>query len=113
MIPRTNRFQTSTFLLTILMSLSATAGQSRQQRAEEVGDYYRQWLETDVLYIISPEKKDIFKNLSTVEEKDHFIEQFWFRRDLDPRTTVNEFKEEHYRRIAWANDKYHSGIEGW
>ena len=113
MIPLTNRFQTSTFLLTILMSLSATAGQSRQQRAEEVGDYYRQWLETDVLYIISPEKKDIFKNLSTVEEKDHFIEQFWFRRDLDPRTTVNEFKEEHYRRIAWANDKYHSGIEGW
>ena len=113
MIPLTNRFQTSTFLLTILMSLSATAGQSRQQRAEEVGDYYRQWLETDVLYIISPEEKDIFKNLSTVEEKDHFIEQFWFRRDLDPRTTVNEFKEEHYRRIAWANDKYHSGIEGW
>ena len=59
------------------------------------------------------EEKGIFQNLSTSQEKDHFIEQFWFRRDLDPRTAVNEFKEEHYRRIAYANDTYHSGIEGW
>ena len=103
----------STPLLAFLVSFPAATGQSGQQRAEEAESYYRQWLETDVLYIISPEEKGIFQNLSTSQEKDHFIEQFWFRRDLDPRTAVNEFKEEHYRRIAYANDTYHSGIEGW
>ena len=114
MTPLTNWFQVSTFLLTLLLGfLTSTAGQNRQQPAEEVDDYYRQWLETDVLYIISAEEKEVFENLSTGEEKDHFIEQFWFRRDPDPRTAVNEFKEEHYRRIAYANEKYHSGIEGW
>ena len=113
MTPLTDCLQASTLLLALLIAFPSTAGQSRQQRAEEGDDYYRQWLETDVLYIISPQEKDIFEKLSTGEEKDHFIEQFWFRRDLDPRTAVNEFKEEHYRRIAYANDKYHSGIEGW
>ena len=113
MTPLTDWLQASTFLLALLIAFPSTAGQSRQQRAEEGDDYYRQWLETDVLYIISPQEKDIFEKLSTGEEKDHFIEQFWFRRDPDPRTAVNEFKEEHYRRIAYANEKYHSGIEGW
>ena len=113
MAPLTNWLQLPIFLLAILISFPATVAQSRQQQAEEGDDYYRQWLQTDVVYIIAPEEKDIFERLSTGEEKDHFIEQFWFRRDLDPRTAVNEFKEEHYRRIAYANDKYHSGIEGW
>ena len=114
MTPLRNWFQASILLLAWLLCFQAqTAGQSRQQRAEEVDDYYRQWLDTDVLYIISAKEKEVFDNLSTSEEKDHFIEQFWFRRDLDPRTALNEFKEEHYRRIAYANEKYHSGIEGW
>ena len=113
MTPLTDWLQASTFLLALLIAFPSTAGQSRQQRAEEGDDYYRQWLETDVLYIISPQEKDIFEKLSTGEEKDHFIEQFWFRRDPDPRTAVNEFKKEHYRRIAYTNEKYHSGIEGW
>ena len=113
MTPLTDWLQASTFLLALLIAFPSTAGQSRQQRAEEGDDYYRQWLETDVLYIISPQEKDIFEKLSTGEEKDHFIEQFWFRRDPDLRTAVNEFKKEHYRRIAYTNEKYHSGIEGW
>jgi GWxTD domain-containing protein len=75
--------------------------------------YYNKWLLEDVLYIISPEEKEVFGDLTTDEERENFIEQFWLRRDPDPRTANNEFKEEHYRRIAYANDRFHSGIPGW
>ena len=113
MTPLTNWLQVPTFLLAILISFPPATAQTRQQQAEEAESYYRKWLKTDVLYIISASEREVFGKLSTTEEKDHFIEQFWFRRDLDPRTGINEFKEEHYRRIAYANEKYHSGIEGW
>lgn len=86
--------------------------QSRMQD-EEVEDYYKKWLNQDVAYIISDEEKNVFSKLTTDEERDAFIEQFWFRRDPDPRTSANEFKEEHYRRIAYANEKFGSGIPGW
>ena len=84
-----------------------------QQRAEEREDYYKKWLMEDVIYVITEPEKEVFKKLSTLDEKDRFIEQFWFRRDPDPRTAYNEFKEEHYRRIAYANDVYTSGWPGW
>jgi GWxTD domain-containing protein len=76
-------------------------------------EYYKKWLDEDVLYIISDEEKKVFKALQTDEERESFIEQFWLRRDADPRTPENEFKEEHYRRIAFANERYASGIPGW
>ena len=60
-----------------------------------------------------PEERDVFENLTTHEEKARFIEQFWYRRDPDPRTSFNEFKEEHYRRIAYANQWFKSGKPGW
>ena len=113
MIPLTKRLRTPAFFVLFLIPGPLAGGPSRPPQDEEIKDYYRKWLETDVVYIISAEEKDVFQNLSTIQEKDQFIEQFWFRRDLDPRTAVNEFKEEHYRRIAYANDTYHSGIEGW
>jgi len=83
------------------------------QKSEEIEDYYKKWLEEDVTLIVTPEEKQVFLGLSTPEEKDQFIEQFWLRRDLDQTTMVNEFKEEHYRRIAYANERFHSGIPGW
>jgi GWxTD domain-containing protein len=86
------------------------------KKKKEGGDranYYKKWLDEDVSYIISPEEKQVFKNLSNEEEKESFIEQFWVRRDPDPRTSQNEFKEEHYRRIAYANERFASGIPGW
>ncbi len=67
----------------------------------------------DVLFIISSDERAVFKALTTPEEKEQFIEQFWFRRDPDPRTSENEFKEEHYRRIAYANERFTSGYPGW
>ena len=79
---------------------------------EEAEDYFRKWLEEDAVYIITGEERSVFLNLTTPEEKEQFIEQFWFRRDPDPRSAYNEFKEEHYRRIAYANEKFTSGDPG-
>jgi GWxTD domain-containing protein len=74
---------------------------------------YRKWLNEDVAYIISTDERAAFKNLQTDEEREQFIEQFWLRRDPTPDTIENEFKEEHYRRIAYANERFASGIQGW
>ena len=76
-------------------------------------EYYKKWLKEDVVYIISEEEKKVFKSLSTEEEREKFIEQFWYRRNPDPRSSYNEFKEEHYRRIAYANERFASGLQGW
>lgn len=89
------------------------AGALHAQAQEEKQDYFKKWLTEDVVYIISPEEKEIFEKLTTEEEKENFIEQFWFRRDPDPRTAANEYKEEHYRRIAYANERFQSGTPGW
>ena len=74
---------------------------------------FRKWLDEDVAYIISPEERAAFKRLQTAEEMEQFIEQFWLRRDPTPDTTENEYKEEHYRRIAYANERFASGFPGW
>ncbi|NWG14259.1 MAG: GWxTD domain-containing protein [Acidobacteria bacterium] len=76
-------------------------------------DYYHKWVTEDVAYIISPEEESVFKALSTPEEKEAFIEQFWMRRNPDPTRAVNEFKEEHYRRIAYANSRFSCALPGW
>ena len=89
----------------------------KRRRAEklrkELETPYRKWLNEDVAYIITDEERAAFKRLHTDEEREQFIEQFWLRRDPTPDTAENEFKEEHYRRIAYANERYASGIPGW
>ena len=80
---------------------------------KEVGSEFKKWLENDVKWIITDEELTAFKQLSNDEERDQFIEQFWLRRDPTPDTIENEYKEEHYRRIAYANEHYASGIAGW
>lgn len=80
---------------------------------KELEGPYRKWLNEDVLYIITDEEKTAFKRLSTEDEREQFIEQFWLRRDPTPDSAENEFKEEHYRRIAYTNERYASGIPGW
>ncbi|MGI8742780.1 MAG: GWxTD domain-containing protein [Bryobacteraceae bacterium] len=80
---------------------------------KELETPYKKWMTEDVGYIISDEERKSFSQLSTDEERQNFIEQFWLRRDPTPDTEENEFKEEHYRRIAYANEHYASGIPGW
>ncbi len=80
---------------------------------KELDSSYRQWLSEDVTYIISPEERNAFLQLDTNEEREQFIEQFWLRRSSNPDLPENDFKEEHYRRIAYANEHFASGIPGW
>lgn len=79
----------------------------------ELSKTYRKWLDEDVRWIITDQEKSAFMQLSNDEERDQFIEAFWQRRDPSPDTEENEFKEEHYRRIAYANEHYAAGIPGW
>jgi GWxTD domain-containing protein len=79
----------------------------------ELKKAYKDWLEKDVAYIITDEERKAFKKLETDDEREHFIEEFWRRRDPDPDTDENEFKEEYYERIAYANEHFSSGVPGW
>jgi GWxTD domain-containing protein len=74
---------------------------------------YLKWLFEDVVYIITEEEKKAFTDLKDDAERDRFIEQFWARRNPDPGSSNNAFKEEHYRRIAYANEHFASIIPGW
>ncbi len=79
----------------------------------EESKVYKKWLDEDVRWIITDEERAAFKKLSNNEERDQFIEQFWLRRDPTPDTPENEFRDEHYRRIAYANEHFAAGIPGW
>jgi GWxTD domain-containing protein len=80
---------------------------------KELNPQYKKWLDEDVIYIIGPEERSTFLHLQTNEEREQFIESFWQRRNPDPDSPENTFKEEHYRRIAYANEHFASGIPGW
>jgi GWxTD domain-containing protein len=99
--------------LSLVLAAAAVGGQSRQLADEERVDHFRKWLNEDVVYIITDEERAVFESLTTIDERERFIEQFWERRNPDPRGGVNSFKEEHYRRIAYANERFESGVPGW
>jgi len=80
---------------------------------EELNKAYKRWLSEDVAYIITKEERRAFMALQTDEERENFIENFWRRRDPNPDTEENEFREEYYERIAYANERFTSGIPGW
>lgn len=79
----------------------------------ESKDVFKKWLDNDVAYIITPEERKAYKALATDEERENFIENFWRRRDPNPDTEENEYREEYFERIAYANEHYASGIPGW
>lgn len=115
-----------TLRLTMFLSLLAPtpllfAQESRAQDPSEkarnvkpeLKKAYKDWLDKDVTYVITDEERKAFKKLATDDERERFIEEFWRRRDPDPDTEENEFKEEYYERIAYANEHFASGIPGW
>ena len=87
--------------------------ENAKKLAQELGKVYKKWMDEDVRWILTDEERAAFKQLSNDEERDQFIEQFWLRRDPTPDTVENEYKEEHYRRIAYANEHFPAGIPGW
>ena len=80
---------------------------------QELKGTYKTWLNDEVPYIITDEERKAFLNLSNDEERDSFIENFWLRRNPNPDSPENEFREEHYRRIAYANEHFAAGKPGW
>ena len=89
-----------------------TKKQEQAAVVEKMGRVYKKWLDEDVRWIITDEELSAFKKLATNAERDQFIEAFWQRRDPTPDTEENEFKEEHYRRIAYADERFAAGIRG-
>lgn len=90
--------------------------QERQRKKNVIGELkgqYKTWLNQDVPWIITPEEEKAFKALSNDEERDQFIEQFWQRRNPNPDSPDNEFRDEHYARIAYANEHFAAGKPGW
>jgi GWxTD domain-containing protein len=87
--------------------------QKIRKTLKELDTPYKTWLNEDVVYIISPEERQSFLQLETNEEREQFIEAFWLRRSNNPDLPDNDFKEEHYRRIAYANEHFASGTPGW
>jgi len=87
--------------------------QQQKDFSKEIKGSYKKWLDEDVIWIISDEERAAFKQLSNDEERDNFIEAFWQRRDPTPDTEENEYKEEHYQRIAYSNEHFAAGVPGW
>jgi TonB family protein len=92
---------------------SASTPQAPSAQENSIPPYYRKWLEEDVAYIISDAERSAFKKLTNDKERDAFIEQFWVRRNREPYSSGNSFKEEHYRRIAYANEHFAWHMPGW
>lgn len=86
---------------------------NERKKKEELKSVYKRWMDEDVPYIITDEERKAFKQLKTDEERDQFIEQFWLRRDPDPDTPENEYKDTYFQRIEYANEKFTSGVAGW
>src|SRR6202046_3198661 len=86
-----------------------------QQKAvkEELKGVYKKWVNEDVRWIITDQELQAFKSLGNDEERDQFIENFWLRRNPNPDSPENEYREEHYARIAYANEHFAAGKPGW
>ncbi len=98
---------------TSLMAQDPDVTERARKTTKETAEIYQNWLSKDVKYIITSEEKKAFKALKTDEERENFIENFWRRRDPNPDTEENEYREEYYERIAYANEHFTSGKPGW
>ncbi len=113
--------RTGVAVLVVALGAPLVLGQDQQgsksdrkrNQTPELKKAYKDWIEKDVAYIITDEERKAFKRLATDEEREQFIEAFWRRRDPDPDTEENEYREQYYERIAYANEHYTSGIPGW
>lgn len=113
----TRLLQAALVVLCIGVPLRAQSNNSARttngEFSRDLPTIYQRWLDEDVRWIITPEERVAFNRLSKNEERDRFVEQFWLRRDPTPGTAENEFKEEHYRRIAYTNVHFAQAIPGW
>ena len=87
----------------------------QQEAKQKIPEQYKNWLEEEVVYIITARERDVFEKLQTDREREIFIEAFWKQRDPTPGTPQNEFREEHYQRIKYAVEYFGRGTsrQGW
>jgi GWxTD domain-containing protein len=104
-------------LLFLITAFTANAQQARKVTCVEglpsTEADYKRWLNRDAKYIVTEPERNAFLKLSTNDEREQFIENFWLRRDPTPDTEENEYRDEYYTRIAYANEHFQSGIAGW
>lgn len=103
-------------LFILIVGLLLPAGlNAKENSIKDLPEKYKKWLEEEVVYIITSREKEVFLQLETDRERDLLIEAFWKQRDPTPGTPRNEFKEEHYRRINYANHWFGKGTTkpGW
>ena len=92
----------------------AAQGELREGDAiASLPEIFRYWLAEDVVYIIAPEERCAFLHLASDRERQQFVDQFWLRRAYDPESLDNDFKQEHYRRIVFANERFGTNVPGW
>ena len=96
------RIKRTPALLALVLAL-AVALSAATVAKPKLPERYKTWLDEEVVYIITSTERDVFQKLTTDRERDLFIEAFWKHRDPTPDSAANEFKTEHYRRIAYAN----------
>jgi GWxTD domain-containing protein len=83
----------------------------KSKKAETGGNVLKGWAD-EVAYIITDNERKAFKKLTTDEERENFTENFWLVRDPTPDTPENEFRDQFYERIDYANDHFTSGVAG-
>src|SRR3990172_8560424 len=92
------------FLAFVSLAVSSWAAPVLDEREDKLPEPYRKWLREEVTYIISKVERETFLSLETERERESFIEAFWRKRDENPATPENEYKIEHYARLAYANE---------
>jgi GWxTD domain-containing protein len=113
--PAEPRFAFAPVLSACLLTITAAATLAAWPAPAPQNDSpYQRWIREDVVYIATAEERTTFAGLQTDEQRQHFVEQFWDRRNPVPGSAVNDAKVEHYRRIGYANERYKSATDnGW
>jgi GWxTD domain-containing protein len=109
-VPRLSRAsRLSKFALSLLLTLLTNLSMA----AEKMPPRFREWLQKDVVYIITNEERDTFRNLNSDEAREKFIEHFWEIRNPNPGAPSNTYREEHYQRLQYASDHFGNHGNGW
>lgn len=105
------RFQS--LVLAVAIVATSQYGAAKPGQGTAVAPEYHKWLDEDVRWLISAQEEQEFLQLRTDEQRDHFVVEFWERRNPSPGSKENTFKEEHYRRLAFANQHFAASVPGW
>jgi GWxTD domain-containing protein len=93
--------------------LTSQYGAAKQNQRGGLAPEYQNWLDQDVRWLISEQEEKEFLKLTTDEQRDHFVVEFWERRNPNPGSKENTFKEEHYSRLAFTNQHFAAKVPGW